>query len=263
MCVLRHPEEAPAEKEVEDKEDEVKEDEEKNNDVKEDDVKEEKEKENVKEDEVKLEGNPEFDITEMMEVKMKTENLDVEMKEDGEEELFKEEEEDGEIDVELADPKETVGQGVYLESTIVQKTKYLGRVLTHQIEDEYVENERIEHPVVVYVVVEANKLLSKEEKEYLHLLEKKNTLLERRPEAKKRTKEENTQLKKIFNRLRKISGRTNVKHLSNPRKNKKEVQQEKVKRMAADRKRKSRGNMSVEEKEKEREKDKLRKRKLN
>ena len=82
MCVFRHPEEAPAEEEIENKEDDHKdkEDEEKMDDVKEDDFKEEKE--NVKEGEdkaeatkkevvggdvnedVELEGNPKYEMFE-------------------------------------------------------------------------------------------------------------------------------------------------------------------------------------------------------
>ena len=96
------------------------------------------------------------------------------------------------------------------------------------------------------VAVEANKLFSKEENEYLELQKEKDSLLEK---ATKRTSEENTLLKKINNRMSKLSKRQNVLHLLKPKT---------VAKTHAELKRMSRANLSLEEKEEERKKAKLR-----
>ena len=108
---------------------------------------------------------------------------------------------------------------------------------------------------------DTNKVLSEEEIEYLELLREKDTILENKPDATNRTKEEKAHLRRIYHRMEKISKRTNVEHLYRPKKTEKE-KQEQARRMHAEWKRNLRENMSVEEKEEERQKEKMRKRKM-
>ena len=182
-----------------------------------------------------------------------------------------------------ADSKDFAGFSMRIEDTL-QRTKQVAKEID-------MDNERVNHvdeaqtkklqkipvgtttqselqPEIEHLVEEEQKLnddtnnmLSQDENEYLELLKERETILDKKPDATDRTKEEKAHLKKIYNRMAKISKRTNVEHLYSPKKTEEE-KQEQARRRNAERKRTLRENMSVEEKEEERQRDAMRKKKI-
>ena len=169
-----------------------------------------------------------------------------------------------------ADSSDFAGFSMRIEDTL-QRTKQVAKEID-------MDNERVNHvdeaqtkklqkipvgttgqselqPEIEHLVEEQQKLnddtnnmLSQEENEYLELLKERETILDNKPDATNRTKEEKAQLRKIYRRMEKISKRTNVEHLYSPKKTEEE-KQEQARRRNAERKRTLRENMSVEEKE--------------